>query len=68
MLQSLHLLFEVADVGLGGFEVLLHTGLFFLELAQRLLELGNVLAGGVQLLLGLRTLIGEGRAEQARQG
>ena len=42
--------------------------LFFLELAQRLLELGNVLAGGVQLLLGLRALIGERRAEQAGQG
>ncbi|MNG96445.1 hypothetical protein D3C79_555120 [compost metagenome] len=68
MLQGLHLLFEVADVGFGGFEVFLHTGLFFLELAQRFLELGNVLAGGIQLLLGLRTLIGEGRAEQARQG
>ncbi|MNR43925.1 hypothetical protein D3C85_1625990 [compost metagenome] len=66
-MQGFDLLLELAHFGFGALELFLHTGLFFLELAQQLLQLGNVLTRGVQLLLGLRALVSEGRLEQASQ-
>ncbi|MNG01666.1 hypothetical protein D3C84_846570 [compost metagenome] len=67
-LQGVDLLLELAHFGFGALELLLHTGFFFLELAQQLFQLGNVLTRGVQLLLGVRALISESRLEQAGQG
>ncbi len=68
LLQGLHLLLQRADFGFGGLQVFLHAGLLRLNLAEHFLQLGDVLAGGVQLLLSLRALVGKGRTEQARQG
>ncbi|MCY1172433.1 hypothetical protein D9M73_125680 [compost metagenome] len=67
-LQGFDLLLELAHLGLGALEVFLHAGLFLLQLAQQFFQLGNVLTRGVQLLLGLGTLVGERRIEQASQG
>ena len=66
-LQGVDLLLELAHFGLGAFELFLHTGFFFLQLAQQFFQLGNVLTRGVQLLLGLLALVSEGRLEQASQ-
>ena len=45
----------------------LHAGLFCLEFAEELFQLADILARGVELLLGLRALIGKGRLQQARE-
>ncbi|MNV40985.1 hypothetical protein D3C71_1326060 [compost metagenome] len=66
-LQGIDLLLELAHFGFGALELFLHTGLFFLQLAQQLLQLGNVLTRGVQLLLGICALVSKGRLEQACQ-
>ncbi|MNF80689.1 hypothetical protein D3C84_629370 [compost metagenome] len=67
-LQGIDLLLELAHLGLGALEVFLHAGLFFLQLAQQLFQLGNVLTRSVQLLLGLCALVSKSRLEQAGQG
>ena len=66
-MELLYLFFQLADVGLGAAQVFLHAGFFFLEFAEQFFQLADVLAGGFKLLLGLRTLIGKGRLQHARE-
>ena len=68
MLQGFYLLLQLADFGFGAAQVFLHAGFFFLELAQELFQLADILARSIQLLLGLRALVGKRRLEQACEG
>jgi hypothetical protein len=45
----------------------LHTGFFLLQFLQQFLQLGDIGAGGFQLLLGVSFLVGEGRRKQQGQ-
>ncbi|MNF71497.1 hypothetical protein D3C84_534480 [compost metagenome] len=65
LLQVLDLLFQAAHLGFGLFQVRLDAGFFLLQLLQEFLQLGDVLGGLVQLLLGFGALVGHDRGDQA---
>jgi len=68
LLQGIDLLFQLAHLALGGLELLLHTGFFLLDLLEQLLQFGDVLARGFDLLARGGAFVGVSRAEQAEKG
>ncbi len=68
LLQGVDLLFQLAHLAFGGLQLFLDAGFLLLDLLEQLLQFGDVLAGGFDLLARGGALVRPGRAEQAEKG
>ena len=66
LLQGVDLLFQLPHLAFGGLQLFLDAGFLLLDLLEQLLQFGDVLAGGFDLLA--RGVVRHGRAEQAEKG